>query len=368
MKGHKDGISPSISNQGVAELGHELGNVLNGLLGMARLVRDSGLNAEQERWLRAIEHSGRQLRWLVDAFRCDPAPPGVRIRPEPINVDGIELLEQAVLAHAPSAHEQRDRLILVVDTDLPRYWHCDPGLLRQVLDNLLGNALKFTRSGEVVLKASRPTENGLRADRLHLAVADSGPGIDPALGQRLFEAYQRGSGFAADQSGGQGLGLFICQRIVEAMGGSIACSDSATGGARFELRLPGALAEERMAVDNLPSALLHSIECTLDLAGPLRASVAGCLARLGVAWQSSEPGAGSSDDRLFVNISELAATADHPGPALLLSAKTRGNRPVGGKTLQPPILECSLGPLLLELALEWQWFSEPAGDLPPRTR
>jgi len=367
MKGHKDGISPSISNQGVVELGHELGNVLNGLLGMARLVRDSGLNAEQERWLRAIEHSGRQLRWLVDAFRCDLAPPGAHIRPEPINVDGIELLEQAVLAHAPSAHEQRDRLILVADADLPRYWHCDPRLLRQVLDNLLGNALKFTRSGEVVLKASRPTEKGLPSDRLYLAVADSGPGIDPALGQRLFEAYQRGSGFAADEPGGHGLGLFICRRIVEAMGGAIACSDTVTGGARFELRLPGVLAQEQTPVDPLPTGLLHSIECTLDLGGTLRASVAGCLARLGVARQSAEPGAGRSEDRLLVNISELAATADHPGPALLLSAKTRGNRPVRGKMLQPPILESSLGPLLLELALEWQWFGGPSGDLPPRT-
>jgi len=366
MKGHKDGISPSISNQGVAELGHELGNVLNGLLGMARLVRDSGLNAEQERWLRAIEHSGRQLRWLVDAFRCDLAPPGERIRPEPISVDGIELLEQAVLAHAPSAHEQRDRLILVADTDLPRYWHCDPRLLRQVLDNLLGNALKFTRSGEVVLEATRPTENGVPSDRLHLAVADSGPGIDPALGQRLFEAYQRGSAFAANQSGGQGLGLFICRRIVEAMGGSIACFDSATGGARFELRLPGALTREQTAGGALPTGLLSSIECTLDLSGTLHASVAGCLARLGVSRQSPEPGAAPSDDRLFVKISELAATADHPGPALLLSAKTADNRFAGGKTLQPPILECSLGPLLLELALEWRWFSGPSGDRPPR--
>lgn len=375
MKGRKDGILPSISNQGVAELGHELGNVLNGLLGMARLVRDSGLNAEQERWLRAIEHSGRQMRWLVDAFRCDTVPPGERIRPEPIEVDGIELLEQAVLAHAPSARERNDRLLLAIDTGLPRYWRCDPRLLRQVLDNLLGNALKFTHLGEVVLEASRPTENGLPSDGLTVAVADSGPGIDPALGQRIFGAYERGSGFAADQPGGQGLGLFICRRIAEAMGGSIGCSDSATGGARLELHLPGVFAQESATGGALPTGLLRTVECTLDLSGVLHASVAGCLARLGVAWRPLEPrgepgrdGAADSypgrhsGETLCVNISELAATADHPGPALLLSSRTAGNRVVGCKTLQPPILECSLGPLLLELALEWHWLGGPLGD------
>ena len=377
MKGHKDGTLPSVSNQGVAELGHELGNVLNGLLGMARLVRDSGLNAEQERWLRAIEHSGRQMRWLVDAFRCDPVPEGKHICPEPIDVDGIELLEQAVLAHAPSAREQRNRLILAVDTDLPRYWRCDPRLLRQVLDNLLGNALKFTRSGEVLLEASRPTENGLAFDGLILSVVDSGPGIDPALGQRMFGAYERGSALVAGQSGGQGLGLFICRRIVEAMGGSIGCSDSETGGARFELHLPGVLARQSASGGDLPTGLLHSIECTLELSGTLHVSVAGCLDRLQVAWRSPEPGAEPSRDRaagscpvrpsgetLCVHISELVATADDPGPALLLSARTADHRVVGGKTLQPPILECSLGPLLLEIALEWRWFSGSAGDLP----
>ncbi len=192
MKVRKDSGSPPVIHQGVAELGHELGNVLNGLLGMTRLVRDSGLNAEQEYWLRAIEQSGCQMRRLVDAFWLGPTQTGEFIHPNPVDLDGIELLEQALLAHAPAARRNADRLLLTVAPDVPRYWHCDPCLLRQLLDNLLGNALKFTRSGEVVLEVAARLQGNDPTDTLLLAVIDSGPGIDAALGRRMFRAYERG--------------------------------------------------------------------------------------------------------------------------------------------------------------------------------
>lgn len=378
MKVRKDSGSPLVIHQGVAELGHELGNVLNGLLGMTRLVRDSGLNAEQEYWLRAIEQSGCQMRRLVEAFWLGPTPTGEFIHPNPVDLDGIELLEQALLAHAPAARRNADRLLLTVAPDVPRYWHCDPCLLRQLLDNLLGNALKFTRSGEVVLEVAARLQGNDPTDTLLLAVIDSGPGIDAALGRRMFRAYERGLDPGREDSAGYGLGLFICQRIVRALGGAIGWSSPAAGGVRFEVTLPGVLAAGPTRKTPLTTRILQSVECRIELPASLQRSVAGCLARLGVPWRLSEqdtapaltgdsnrPGDSMDVEKLCISITEMQTAAGLPGPQLLLQAESDNGCLTGSKCLQAPFLECNLGPLLLELTLEWLWIrNEEPGSAP----
>ena len=118
MKGCKRGDPRNISDPFVAEICHELGNVLNGLLGMAHLLRDSALTAEQDRWLKAIEQSGWQLRRLVDAFRQGPRRAGEGAACRPATLDGIDLLEQVLLAHAPAARAQANRLWLTAGSEL----------------------------------------------------------------------------------------------------------------------------------------------------------------------------------------------------------------------------------------------------------
>ncbi len=380
MKGRKGGASPSKINQGVVELGHELGNVLNGLLGMTRLVRDSGLNAEQEYWLEAIEQSGRQLRSLVESFLQEPRRPGEPLRLNPVDLDGIELLEQALLAHAPAARDAAGRLLLTVAPALPRSWRCDPCMLRQVLDNLLGNAIKFTPAGEVVLEALTPTDGDWPPGTLRLAVVDTGPGIDAALGRRMFRAYERGVDGVRDTAPGYGLGLFICRRIVHAMGGAIGWSSPDAGGARFEVTLPEVLAPARGAP--LPSRILRSVECCLDLRGTLRQSVASCLTRLGVSWRQPGQGeapvtaagtgtgdSGQSAEQLCIFVAEVPAVVGRAGPTLSLRAETPTGHVTGSKCLQAPILECTLGPALLELALQWLWVrNDKPGSAPAQPR
>lgn len=371
MKGRKRGNSPSVSDQFMAEVGHELGNVLNGLLGMTRLVRDSGLNTEQDRWLRAIEQSGRQLRRLLEAFRQGPVQAGAGLRSQPVILDGVELLEQLLLAHAPSARRRADRLWLVVSPNLPRRWVSDPCLLRQLLDNLLGNALKFTQSGEVVLEAGFDESNANVADTLVLVVADSGPGIPPELGNRMFRAYERGPPPVRNGDGGCGLGLFISRRIVQALGGTIEWSTPASGGARFTVSLPGTVPAPLARSAILPSRILQSIECRLELQGAARRSVVSCLARLGVTLDREAAGSAAGDvtgrapgcrdvPRILVSIREMPVSAAGSGPQLLLQAEGAGSR-----RLDLPVLEGSLGPLLLELALERLWLRNAGPDSVP---
>jgi len=370
MKGNERGNPPYVSDQFVEEIGHELGNVLNGLLGMARLVRDSGLNAEQDRWLEAIEQSGRQLRSLVDAFRrrSVQAVDGIECCPAPL--DGVDLLEQLLLAHAPAARVRANRLWLAVSPQLPRHWVADTRLLRQLLDNLIGNALKFTRSGEVVLKAKAGADEGVGSRTLVLVVVDSGPGIPPELGERMFQAYQRGPALIRDQTGGSGLGLYICQRIVQALGGTIEWSTPTDGGTRFTVTLPGVLANPGSRPAVPPGRLLQTVECRLELQGAARQSVACCLERLGVAYRGMEElaervadgvndGPMNSRDSapVLISINEVsgATAVAETLSSLVLRAETPDGGVVRSSRLDLPVLECSLGALLLELALECLW-------------
>lgn len=347
-------------DRSAAILGHELENVLNGLLGMARLLRESGLSPEQDRWSRAIEQSGRQMRRLVSSFRSHHARPSV-VAEEPPSapaleaLDGIDLLEQAVISHSPGAARFRNRLLLTVDPRLPRIWRADPCRLRQLLDNLLGNANKFSRNGEIVLEACLDGGDGLR-----IAVSDSGPGVEAAECRRIFEAWEQGSEQLARRHGGSGLGLYVCQQAARTMGGSISLVSPSGCGARFELRLPRVIAPKAGPEPPL-SRLFPRLECQLELRGAVRQSVDGWLARLGVSRTADASLAPSHGRRLRLRISELRVP-DRAGPLLLLRPVNPSAPGLTAHRLAAPIVGASLGPVLLEMALEWLWLSRDRRD------
>mgnify|MGYP002388193846 FL=1 len=362
MKGRNHRNPPGCSERAMAMLGHELDNVLNGLLGMTQLLRESGLSPEQDRWSCAIEQSGRQMRRLVATFRSGSGPADQRPALHALRIDGIELLEQVVISHAPAAAANGNRLLLNVDPDVPDYWHCDPCQLRQVIDNLLGNAIKFTAGGEVLLRAARASQG---SDWLRISVVDSGPGIDPAAGNRIFEAWEQGHQRIRRDFGGSGLGLFICHRAVTAMSGTLHWSTPASGGACFEARLPDVLREEAAVSARVPR-LLREVHCFLQLREPLRGSVAGWLARLGVQWQDASAGALQAGQAgLAVGVSELGADAGQPCHDLLLTPLSEAGGLAGGRRVAAPILGCSLGPALLGLVLEWLWVRDERRDSVP---
>jgi hypothetical protein len=336
----------------MAILGHELGNVLNGLLGMSGLMRESNLSAEQDRWLRAIEHCGRQMSFLIDSFRDRGLGVGEEVKPRPRRIDGLRTLEQSIISHLPAAHANGNGLFLTVDPDLPRTWNCDPGLLGQLVDNLLGNAIKFTRSGQIVLKLATGGIE-LKPGALLLKIRDSGVGIEVADGGRIFEAYAQGRATIKDNKKGNGLGLFICHRIVEAMGGSISWSSPAGGGTRFEIELPGALFRDRPGMypkSSIPSCM----HCIIDLAQPLRESIANFLTRLGVGWDlSGAPATNLDDGAMQLLFSDAQSSVENPGPAVLMSPCTDSRQPAP-RILCAPILESTLELALLEIGLEWK--------------
>ena len=343
MKKQKNHTSETSAAQVMAELDHEIGNVVNGLLGMARLVRDSGVTAEQDYWLQAIEQSGLQLGRLIGSIGRQGTGGGWPVIVRPTRLDGVGLLEQILLSHAPAARTRGNRLLLIVSPQLARNWHTDPCLLRQVLDNLLSNAIKFTNSGSVVIEAVSRLADAAARDTLILRVTDSGSGIDEAVGRRMFEAYQQGPDAA---EAGSGLGLSICRSIVLAMDAELDWSSPGHGGACFELRVPDVV--ERGSKVTLPTPrLFRSLHCRLYLTGALRDSVAAMLSRLGVRWSVGDAAVADPGATRIV-VEEAPA---RPGPDLLLRAVQPAGAPPAATRLQAPLLECTLGPKLLELAL-----------------
>lgn len=334
-------------------LRHELANVLNGLSGMADLLRSAGLPPEQERWLDAIEQSAKQIQFLVHCGTGRGSERAAAERPVRRKFNGMSLLEQTVTAHTPAAGAKGLKLLLLVSPDLPVYWSGHERLMRQLLDNLLGNAIKFTDTGRVLLEAC-PGEN--RA--LNLLVRDTGTGVPAADRERIFEAGVRGGNSPGRP--GSGLGLSLCRRIAGLMNGRISCVPAATGGTRFEVCLPETILQAQG--QRLPSLALSSISCALSLGQPLATITANFLDRLGVSWHySGVSPARKAGTRLVVSISECRQQEHMAWPGLALRAN--GYPDISDPVmLRPPILESSLEQGLLRLALAWRWQAISPGD------
>ena len=339
----------------VTLLGHELSNVLNGLLGMAELLGDSGLNAEQDKWLTAIEYSGRQMQSLISTVRFFEGGTRLNIMPRKSQVDGMELLEQVIISHTPAASSRNNRLILVVEPGLPRYWYCDACLVRQLLDNLVGNAIKFTCAGEIFVEVVSVAGAEAAGKMLEFRISDTGPGLGAVAEKQIFGAYQRNVPSHGESPGDRGLGLFICREIVLAMNGRISCLSPKSGGACFEIVLGDALISRQDNQVVLRSSLLRQIRCQLKLGYPLRRSVENFLTHMGVRWSNHPPTAApASGHPLFVVISDAARVRDKDQPGLLLTSYSHPDRTPGSRILDAPVLESNLGSLLLEITLQWR--------------
>jgi signal transduction histidine kinase len=224
----------------LAHLSHELRTPLNSMLALAQLLRDGlvgELNSEQQRYVEIIERSGQSLVRLVndvlDLSRLKLGYPDVEIR----SLDIRDQLEATVAALAPLAEAKGIALLVPCAAPLPLV-RCDPERLRQILMNLMSNAIKFTDRGRVTLLA----EAGERMVVVH--VIDTGIGIPAPARARIFEEFFQVApvgGHAGGRRGeGAGLGLAIARRLVRLMGGDLSVESTEGVGSRFTFTLPWA--------------------------------------------------------------------------------------------------------------------------------
>ena len=212
----------------LATVSHEFRTPLNGILGMADLLRDTAPDAEQTSYIDAIKASGTALATLIDEILDFSKIEAGRLELARDNFDLGELVEGVVELIAPRAHAKGLDIATRVEPDVPRLLCGDAQRLRQVLINLLGNAVKFTATGGAGLHVSRPADG-----RLHFSIVDTGPGVPAPRRAAIFEEFEQAGAPGLPRHGGSGLGLAISQRIVHKMGGRIALDCPSEGGAVF---------------------------------------------------------------------------------------------------------------------------------------
>lgn len=227
----------------LANISHELRTPLNGVLGMLQVVKQTQLTDEQTGCLDIADQSASALLTLINDVLDFSKIEAGRMQLSSESFDPAEVIADAVRALATSAHEKRLELCCRLEPGMPSRAVGDPGRLKQVLLNLVGNAIKFTQKGEVIVTAETKDrlENGIE---MHVCVADTGIGVAPEQQQMIFDSFSQADSSHTRRFGGTGLGLAISSRLTALMGGRIWVESELGKGARFHfvvlLRTDGA--------------------------------------------------------------------------------------------------------------------------------
>jgi len=229
----------------LATMSHEIRTPLNGVVGLARLLQDERLDGSRRaEYLAHLSDSAKLLSGIVsDVLDLSKIESG-HLQVESIGFDLHEVVQGTFAAFAALGQERGLAMRCQLDAGLPRLVRGDPVRLRQILANYLSNALKFTERGSVTLRA-QPRPGG----RVRLSVHDSGPGVPPALHDKLFEPFLQADSSTTRRFGGTGLGLSICRQLARLMGGEVGVESDGATGSHFwaELPLPADVAAARPA-------------------------------------------------------------------------------------------------------------------------
>lgn len=258
----------------LATVSHEIRTPLGGILGMASLMSRTRLSPEQASYIEGIRQSGEALGQLVDELLDCASIEAGRFTINPVIADTRPFIEGVSEMLAHRAHAKGLEIAVTIDASVPEQLEFDSARVRQVLFNVIGNAVKFTRIGGVLIAAALENQD------LVITVTDTGPGMNEAELAKIFREFEQ-VGEAGQRSGGTGLGLTISTRIMAALGGTLSATSRKGAGSSFTLRLPVRVKQGQATSEKRGQRLVDSDVLLVAPAGPAARATVSTLQTLG---------------------------------------------------------------------------------------